>query len=131
MARALRERRPRAPDGAARARTAARDLSRRLERPRRRAAGAPRGLLRHERLRARAHLGPRGARLAAPGDRVRPLPDAAHAGREEAPARAPDRGGGDGALPPPRVPWSEAVLDRGPRRDGADARRADRARSRG
>ena len=33
-------------------------------------------------------------------------------------------------LPAPRVPRPEAVLDRGPRRDGADARRGDRARGR-
>ena len=41
---------------------------------RRRAAAAPGDLHRHDRLRDRAHLRPRGARLAAPGDRVRPLP---------------------------------------------------------
>ena len=46
-------------------------------------------------------------------------------------ARAPDRGRGLRALPAPRVPRPEAVLDRGPRRDGADARRGDRARRRG
>ena len=44
-------------------------------------------------------------------------------------ARAPQRGGGDGALPAPRLPRPEAVLDRGPRRDGPDARRGDRARA--
>ena len=45
-------------------------------------------------------------------------------------ARAPVRGRGLRALPAPRVPRPEAVLDRGPRRDGADARRGDRARRR-
>ena len=40
----------------------------------RRAAAAARDLLRHDRLRDRAHLRPRRARLAARGDRVGPLP---------------------------------------------------------
>ncbi len=53
------------------------------------------------------------------------------AGREAPPARAPDRGRGLRALPPPRVPRPEAVLDRGARRDDPDARRGDRARRRG
>ena len=39
-------------------------------------------------------------------------------------------GRGHGALPAPRLPRAEAVLDRGPRRAGADARRGDRARRR-
>ena len=44
----------------------------------RRRAAAPAGdLLRHDRLRDRAHLRPRAACVAAPGDRVRPLPPAA------------------------------------------------------
>ncbi len=97
---------------------------------RRRAAAAPRDVLRHDRLRDRAHLRPRGARLAAAGDRVRPLPAAASRRGARPPARPPQRGRGDGALPAPRLPRPEAVLDRGPRRDGADARRGDRARRR-
>ena len=52
-------------------------------------------------------------------------------GREDAAARAAHRGRGLRALPAPCVPRPEAVLDRGPRRDGADARRGDRARRRG
>ena len=68
------------------------------------------------------------ARLAAAGDRVGPLPPAAGARREAAAARAPDRGRGLRAVPAPRVPRPEAVLDRGPRRDDPDARRVDRAR---
>ena len=48
---------------------------------RRRAAAAARDLLRDDRLRDRAPLRPRGARLAAAGDRVGPLPPAAHARR--------------------------------------------------
>ena len=46
-----------------------------------------RDLLRHDRVRDRAHLRPRGARLAAAGDRVRPLPAAARRRRAGAPAR--------------------------------------------
>ena len=47
----------------------------------RRGAPAPaRDLLRHDRLRDRAHLRPRAARLAAPGDRVGHLPQAAGRG---------------------------------------------------
>ena len=56
----------------------------------RRAPAAARDLLRHERLRDRAHLRPRAARLAALRDRVGPLPPAARRGREAPPARAPD-----------------------------------------
>ena len=62
------------------------------------ARGAPavaRGLLRLDRVRDRAHLRPRGARLAAPGDRVRALP-AASPTPERAPraAAAADAGRG-------------------------------------
>ena len=39
-------------------------------------------------------------------------------------------GRGVRAVPPPRVPRAEAVLDRGPRHDGADARRGGRDRGR-
>ena len=46
---------------------------------------------------------------------------------KKAPPRAPLRGRGLRALPAPRVPRPEAVLDRRPRRDGPDARRDDRA----
>ena len=90
-----------------------------------------RDLLRHDRLRDRAHLRPRAPRLAPPGDRVGEVPPAAFRRRAEAPARAADRGRGNRALPPPRLPRPEAVLDRGPRRDDADARRGDRALRRG
>ena len=98
---------------------------------RRRAPAPARDLLRDDRLRDRAPLRPRAPRLAAQGDRVGEVPPAAFRRRAEAPARAPDRGRGDGALPPPRLPRPEVVLDRGPRRDGADARRGDRALRRG
>ena len=47
------------------------------------------------------------------------------------PPRAADRGRGLRALPAQGLPRPEAVLDRGPRRDGADARRGDRAGRRG
>ncbi len=75
-----------------------------------------RDLQRHDRLRDRAHLRPRAARLAAPGDRVGQLPPAARAGRAAAAARAPVRGRGARELPAQGVPGQEAVLDRGPRR---------------
>ena len=47
-----------------------------------------RDLLRHDRVRDRAHLRPRAARLAAAGDRVRPLPRAARRRRAARAARA-------------------------------------------
>ena len=98
----------------------------------RRCAPAPaRDLLRHALLRDRAPLRPRAPRLAAQGDRVGEVPPAAFRRRAEAPARAPDRGRGNGALPPPRLPRPEVVLDRGSRCDGADARRGDRDLRRG
>ena len=81
-------------------------------------------------LRDRAHLRPRGARLAAAGDRVGPLPAPLTRDERVAAARPAEPGRGDGALPPPRVPRPEAVLARGPRRDDPDARRGDRARRR-
>ncbi len=95
---------------------------------RRRAAAAPRDVHGDDRVRDRAHLRPRGARLAAAGDRVGPLPQAAHARRARPAARPAEPGRGDGALPPPRLPRAEAVLRRGARRDDPDARRGDRAR---
>ena len=98
----------------------------------RRCAPAPaRDLLRHALLRDRAPLRPRAPRLAAQGDRVGEVPPAAFRRRAEAPARVPDRGRGNGALPPPRLPRPEVVLDRGSRCDGADARRGDRDLRRG
>ena len=48
--------------------------------------------------------------------------------RQSAAARAPLAGRGARELPAQGVPGQEAVLDRGPRRAGADARRDDRAR---
>ena len=88
-----------------------------------------RRLLRDDRLRDRAHLRPRAARLAAPGDRVRPLPAAARRRTRSAALLArPHRGRGLRARTCAGVPRPEAVLDRGPRRADADARRGDRAR---
>ena len=103
-------------------------------RPRRRrdargGAAAPQGdLLRLDGLRDRAHLRPRAAGLAPQGDRVVAVPHAARRRRAAAALRAPLRGRGHGALPPPRVPRPEAVLARGPRRPDPDARRVARAR---
>ena len=51
----------------------------------RRAPAPARGLHRDDRVRDRAHLRPRRARLAAAGDRVRPLPHRASGGRSGAP----------------------------------------------
>ena len=53
---------------------------------RRRPAPPGRDLLRHDRLRDRAHLGPQPARVAAPDDRVRRAPPAARPPRTSAPA---------------------------------------------
>ena len=65
---------------------------------RRGAAAAAGDLLRHDRLRDRAHLRPRAARLAAPGDRVVALPPAALAGRAaRASTRASARSRGSSA----------------------------------
>ena len=94
---------------------------------RRRAAPPARDLRRHDRLRDRAHLRPRAARLAAPGDRVGHLPPAARARGEAAAARAAVQRRGARELPAQGLPRQEAVLDRGPRRARADARRGDRA----
>ena len=94
----------------------------------RRAPAPARGLHRDDRVRDRAHLGSRRARLAAAGDRVGPLPRRAPGGRAprtSVPAR-PSRRVRD--LPAPRVHRPEAVLHRGSRRACSDARRDGRAR---
>ena len=91
---------------------------------------ARRDLLRHDRVRGRAHLRSRGAPLAAPRGRVRPLPAAAERGREAAAARAAVAHRGLRDLSAPRLPGAEAVLRRGPRRDDAHAGRDGRARCR-
>ena len=97
---------------------------------RRRAAAAAGDIHGHDRLRDRAHLRPREARVAAAGDRVGPLSHTAHAGRAARPAPASLRGRGDGGLSAPVVPRPEAVLARRARRDDPDARRVGRARRR-
>ena len=66
--------------------------------------------------------------VAAPGDRVGPVPPAARHGGEAVAARAAvDRRSVRG-VPAPVVPGPEAVLDRGAGRARAHARRVDRAR---
>ncbi len=90
-------------------------------------AAPARGLHRHDRLRDRAHLRARAARLAAPGDRMRRLPQAAQRRGAARAARAPVGGRGARDLPPQGLPREEAVLDRGPRLARADARPGDRA----
>ena len=68
---------PLTPELQARIPSSAPPRPRRRPTPARGAARAARGLLRHDRLRDRAHLRPRRARLAPAGDRVGPLPAAA------------------------------------------------------
>ena len=90
----------------------------------RRGAAAPaRDVLRHDRLRDRAHLRPPAARVAAATDRVGQVPPPAVARGEEAGPQPPDRRRGARDLHPPRVPGREELLDRGPRRADPDARR--------
>ena len=94
---------------------------------RRRAAAPARDLLRHDRLRDRAHRLAPPARVAAREDRVRRVPHAADRRGEEGAAAPPDPGRRARALHAQGLPGPEAVLDRGPRHDGPDARRADPA----
>ena len=79
--------------------------------PARRAAPAARGLHGDDRLRDRAHLGPRRARLATPCDRVGSLPPAAPGG---------------GSACPPRSGWHRSR----PSRRSCDARSSGRSSSR-
>ena len=94
----------------------------------RRAAPPARDLLRADRLRDRAHRLAPPAAVAARGDRVGPVPHPADHRRAEDAAAAADRGRRARAVHAQGVPGPEAVLDRGPRHDRADARRADPAR---
>ena len=93
--------------------------------PARGAAADARGLLRHDRLPVRAPLLPPAADLAAGDGRDRRPPRAARRRRETAPAAAPDRRLRVRALHREGLPRAEDLHDRGPRRDRADARRAD------
>ncbi len=97
--------------------------------PARGAAADARGLLRHDRLPVRAPLLAPAADLAAGDDRDRRPPPAARRRRETAPAAAPDRRLRVRALPREGLPGPEDLLDRGPRRDRADARRAGHPRA--
>src|SRR4029453_13681688 len=94
------------------------------------AAGAAGGLYGHDRLRDRAPVRSRREGLAQAGDRVEPLPATAGARGADSPPEGARSRGGLRALPSPLVPRPEAILARGPRHDGADARRADRDRRR-
>ncbi len=96
----------------------------------RRAAAPARDLLRHHRLRDRAHHLAPPARVAARAHRVRRLPrpaDHRRAARAAAASRPRRR---VRALHAQGVPRPEAVLDRGRGHDRPDARRADPARRR-
>ena len=95
---------------------------------RRRRPAPARDLLRHDRLRDRAHRLAPPARLAAREDRDRRVPQAAERRREEGAAAPPDAGRLARALHAQGLPGPEAVLDRGPGHDGPDARRDDPAR---
>ncbi len=79
-------------------------------------------LLRHDRLRDRAHRQPRAARVAARAHRVGRVPDAVQPRPEAAAAPAAHQGRGDGALPAPHLHRPEDVLRRGRRRHDPDAR---------
>ena len=94
---------------------------------RRRAAAPARDLLRHDRLRDRAHRLAPPARVAARAHRVGRLPPAADQRRAADAAQAPGRGRRARALHAQGLPRPAPVLDRGPRHDRADARRADPA----
>src|SRR3989442_939381 len=94
--------------------------------PRRCVPAAPGDLLRHHLLRSGAHRQPPGARVAASGDRVGRASQTPHAGRQAQAVLAAHRRGDARALPAPRLPRPEAVLDRGARRARADARSDDR-----
>ena len=83
---------------------------------RRRPAPPDRDLLRHDRLRDRAHRRPQPARVAAQGDRVGRVPRGAERRRAQAPAAPPVRGRVAGEVPAQGLPGQEAVLDRGPGR---------------
>ncbi len=89
-----------------------------------------RDLLRHDRVRDRAHRLAPPARLAAREDRDRRVPQAAQRRGERRAAAPADPGRLARALHAQGLPGPEAVLDRGPRHDGPDARRDDPARGR-
>ena len=94
---------------------------------RRRAAAPARDLLRPDRLRDRAHRVAPPAALAARGDRVGQVPDAADDRGAEGAAEAADRGRRARAVHAQGLPRAEAVLGRGARHDRADDRRDDPA----
>ena len=97
----------------------------------RRAAAPARDLLRHDRLRDRAHRH-RTASACWLREKIESgdVPQAADDRRAEVAARPPDQGRRVRALHAQGLPRPEAVLDRGPRHDRPDARRADPARRR-
>ena len=95
-----------------------------------RARAAARDLQRHDRLRDRAHRRPRGAHVAARGDRDRAATGSPCPTTSSGAARAPRRGRGLRGVPAAHVPRPEAVLARGPRPARAHARRVDRPRRR-
>ncbi len=86
-----------------------------------------RDLLRHDRLRDRAHRLTPPAGVAARAHRVGRLPPRADQRRASHAAQAPRRGRRDGALHAQGLPRPAPVLDRGTGHDRADARRTDPA----
>ena len=91
----------------------------------------PPHLLLDDRLRLRARVRARGARVAAPGRRGRTLPRAGRSDRSGRAARPADAGRGVRALPAPHVSRQDALLDRRARHARADPRRGDRRGGRG
>ena len=97
----------------------------------RRDRDAPPHLLFDDRLRLRARVRARRARLATPGGRARPVPRAGRSDRSRQAARPAVAGRGVRALSAPDVPGQDALLDRGARHARADPRRGDRRVGRG
>ena len=105
--------------GVARRRPGRRVLGQRLRRDREAAAR----LLLDDRLRLRARVRARGARLAAPCRGVRTLPAADGSGERRGAARPHHAGRGVRAVSAPHVPGQDALLDRGRRHARAGPRR--------
>ena len=84
-----------------------------------------------DRLRLRARVRARGARVAAAGGRAGTVPRAGRSDRSRRAARPAVAGRGVRALPPPHVPGQDALLDRRARHARADPRRGDRRGGRG
>ena len=85
--------------------------------------GAEQGLLLHHRLRLRAHLRGRRARVAALRGGVGPVPAAGRSAGQPRAARSAVAGGSVRAVPAPHVPGQDALLGRRPRHADSGSRR--------